>query len=117
MCSHLKDESPRLFNASAIGIYGPQMTCSLSKNEIPAPFNEEDPAPTQPRDFLSEVGIKWEGALLSAIENDIPVTILRFAVVLDGKEGALPMIAKPVKLGFGHTLGSGKQLFLLGTYR
>jgi uncharacterized protein len=110
LCGHLKDESPRLFNASAVGVYGPQIT-AISENKAPEPFTEQDPLPRQARNFLSEIGLKWENALISAIENNVSVTVLRFAVVLSDKGGALPQMARPVKWGLGHTIGSGAQLF------
>ena len=110
LCAHLKDQSPRLFNASAVGIYGPQIT-SESKDNIPEPFTEQDPLPRQARNFLSDIGLKWENALTSAIEHNVSVTTLRFAVVLSDKGGALPQMARPVKWGLGHTISSGNQLF------
>lgn len=110
LCAHLKEESPRLFNASAVGVYGPQIS-SASENNTPEPFTEEDPLPKQARNFLSEIGLKWENALTSAIENNIPVTILRFGVVLSDEGGALPQMANPIKWGLGHTISSGAQLF------
>jgi uncharacterized protein (TIGR01777 family) len=50
----------------------------------------------------------WEEAA-DQFEDLARVVKLRTGVVLSGKGGALEKIAKPVKLGVGAPLGSGKQ--------
>ena len=59
-------------------------------------------------DFLSHVVQLWEDAAKRMPEH-VVVSILRTSVVLTKDGGALPKIAKPVKLGIGSPLGSGKQ--------
>ncbi len=105
-----QQKKPHIYNASAIGIYGLQNN-SGNPSVIP-PFIETSPIPFgQPTDFLSEVGQAWEGALKPAIEADIPVTFMRFAVVLKCKDGILKKLELPYSLGLGSILGNGQQPF------
>jgi uncharacterized protein len=59
--------------------------------------------------FLGNVVVRWEEVADKFSMADIKVTKLRTGMVLDSTEGALPQIAKPIKLGFGAALGSGNQ--------
>lgn len=102
LCARLGEHSPRLLNTSAIGVYG------LSENTV---FDEHSTLPKPPCDFLSEVGQAWEAALLPAIEANVNVTIMRFAVVLSPEGGAMKKLLPSFKLGFGAVLGSGQQAF------
>lgn len=105
---HELDEShrPRLFNASAIGIYGLQKTLKL-QNEIV--YDETSALPKPPQDFLSEVGQAWEAVLDNYPTLDI--VRLRFAVVLSPIGGMLKKVLLPFKLGLGGRIGSGAQPF------
>ena len=94
------EHKPRLLlSASAIGYYGIQAIgdqCEL---------NEESP----PQDiFMSQLCQEWESAARAAVKHGVRVMCMRFGVVL-GKQGALPMMLLPIRLGMGGTLGSGKQ--------
>ena len=60
------------------------------------------------KDFLAETVTKWE-ASSDQFQTVCPVTKFRTGVVLDRKGGALPQIAKPVRLYVGAPIGSGKQ--------
>lgn len=88
----------RFISASAVGYYG-----SITSEKI---FTEKDPPAD---DFLGKVGKAWEGAVNDLANSGVPTAILRTGVVLDTNSGALPKTAKPVKLGLGAPLGSGKQ--------
>lgn len=102
LCAELKDKSPHLLNASAIGIYGLQhQTC----------VDETTDLPTNPTDFLSEVGLLWEQALQPAKLNQVTVTQLRFGVVLTKQGGALAKMLPAFQFGLGGPIGSGKQPF------
>ena len=94
---------PRLLNASAIGGYGfpakPQM------------FDEQSALPNPPQDFLAEVGAAWEGALSETAQAGVPVTKMRFGVVLAKHGGALAKMLPAFKLGLGGPIGSGQQPF------
>lgn len=89
------DAPPALISASAVGIYGNTMI----------PSNEALPAG---QTFLAEVTAAWE----REAERARPYTrvcTMRIGVVLDPREGALPIMALPMKLGLGGPLGSGRQ--------
>ena len=84
-------------SASAVGHYGDR------KDEI---LTEESEPGT---DFLANTCLAWERAA-DKIENlGIRLVKLRTGMVLTQLGGALPQIAKPIKLRFGAALGSGKQ--------
>ncbi|MBC7447597.1 MAG: TIGR01777 family protein [Hymenobacteraceae bacterium] len=89
-----------LVSASAIGFYGDRGDAWLSENTPP-------PAPGQ--DFLADVCRQWEAAALQLRATGRRVAILRLGIVLSTAGGALPEMARPVKLGAGAALGSGRQ--------
>jgi uncharacterized protein (TIGR01777 family) len=60
-------------------------------------------------DFLATVCKAWESAADSFSELSMKVVKLRTGFVLSGEGGALKVMAKPVKLGFGAGLGRGDQ--------
>lgn len=96
---------PRLICANAVGIYG------LQVNGDPIPFTEKSPIDsTNPSDFLSEVGIRWQESLEPAVMQGIPVTTLRFGVVLKKGQGILKKLALSFQLGAGSVLGDGTQI-------
>lgn len=90
-------DRPAFISASAVGFYGNTMV----------PSNE---AMGAGQTFLANVVSAWEKEVMVA--SDVTrVVCLRIGVVLDAKEGALPRLALPMKLGVGGPLGSGKQWF------
>lgn len=102
--SHSKAK-PHYICANAVGIYGLQI------NGDPEQFDENSPIDLEhPRDFLSEIGIRWQASLAPAIEQGIPVTTLRFGVVLKKNQGFLKKIVPSFQLGMGSILGDGKQI-------
>lgn len=86
-------------SASAVGYYG-----TANKEII---FDEKSP---NGNDFLALVCKLWEqeANLFSTLHNT-RVVKLRFGVVLDSADGALAKIMKPISMGVGAVLGSGKQ--------
>lgn len=93
------EEKPKVFlSGSAIGYYG------MSDEEI---FTESTTKPGD--DFLAKVCSVWEKTASTAKDLGIRTVYARFGIVLDHKEGALPQIALPVKLGVGGKIGDGKQ--------
>lgn len=94
---------PRLLSASAIGVYG--LSAELQV------FDEQSALPTPPQDFLAEVGAAWEAALSEAEQAGVPVTKMRFGVVLARHGGALAKMLPVFKLGLGGPIGSGQQPF------
>ncbi len=95
---------PRFFCANAIGIYGAQ--------EVSVePFSEDHPIPSDTSDdFLQQIGLAWENSLKPAMDQSIPVTTLRFGVVLKKGEGMLKKLELPFRLGLGSILGNGNQV-------
>lgn len=84
-------------SASAVGYY---------PNDFNQCYTEAD-APG--RDFLSLVTQKWEQEAQTFSKLDIRTVRIRIGVVLSNEGGALPIIAKPIKMGLGSPLGNGKQ--------
>ena len=87
-----------LLSASAIGIYPSSLT-ELYTEESTA----VDPG------FLGQTVVKWEEAAKEFSAMGIPQGIVRIGLVLAGQGGALPEIARPVRMGVGAPLGSGQQ--------
>lgn len=89
---------PRLLvNASAIGIYG---------NRGDEPLDEDS---TLGDDFLAGVCKEWEAATTPARDAGVQVVLMRTAMVLSRKGGALPELLTPFRLGVGGRFGSGRQ--------
>jgi uncharacterized protein (TIGR01777 family) len=87
-------------SASAIGVYG----------DAGEQLVTEDTPPGQPtHDFLADVAHQWELGAAPIAALGIRTIIPRIGIVLSNEGGALPQMARPVKLGAGATLGSGKQ--------
>ncbi len=96
----LKDEvkKPEIFiSASGINYYGTKTTENV--------YKETDPPST---DFIGRCCVEWEAAA-DLFSSECRVVKLRTGVVFSGDGGALEKIAKPIKLGVGAPLGSGKQ--------
>jgi len=91
---------PRLLlSASAIGYYG------IQAQEDDTPLTED----SKPQAiFMSQLCQEWEAAAGAASEYGVQVRIMRFGFVL-GKQGSLPLMMLPVRLGLGGALGSGRQ--------
>lgn len=85
-------------SASAVGYYG-----LVTSEHI---FVESDDAG---EDFLAETCVAWENSVDEVAKLGIPIAKIRIGLVLSSKGGALKEIAKPIKMGFGAALGSGKQ--------
>jgi uncharacterized protein (TIGR01777 family) len=60
--------------------------------------------------FLSQVVKKWEESANRFQVLGLKVCIIRTGMVLSNKGGALPQLIKPIKMGLGAALGSGKQI-------
>ena len=100
-----KKAKPRFICANAVGIYGLQI------NGDPAQFDENSSIDIEhPRDFLSEVGIRWQESLAPATKEGIAVTTVRFGVVLKRNQGFLKKIVPSFWMGMGSILGDGKQI-------
>ncbi|WP_396157519.1 TIGR01777 family oxidoreductase [Flavobacterium sp.] len=60
--------------------------------------------------FLSNVVKKWEESADRFQVLGIKVCKIRTGIVLSNLGGALPEMVKPIKMGFGAAMGSGKQM-------
>lgn len=87
----------KVISASAVGFY----------NNDPELMTEDKPAGNV---FLSKVCADWEAEAQRFDSIHIPLCIFRIGIVLSPKGGFIAEMAKPIKLGFGAALGSGKQL-------
>jgi uncharacterized protein len=59
--------------------------------------------------FLGKVTVEWEAEANQFEILNIKVAKVRTGIVLSGEEGALPKIARPIKMGLGALLGDGDQ--------
>ncbi len=84
--------------ASGIGYYG-----SVTSEKI---YTENDAAGT---DFLATTCKLWEKESMKFDAINIRTVILRTGIVLSKDGGAYEKISKPIKIGVGAPLGSGKQ--------
>jgi len=87
-----------LVSASAIGIY------PSSHTEY---YSEENTGPQA--GFLQETVRKWEEAVKAFDALGIPQGMLRIGLVLAREGGALQALTRPIRLGAGAALGSGRQ--------
>ncbi|MCA0402374.1 MAG: TIGR01777 family oxidoreductase [Proteobacteria bacterium] len=94
---------PRYFCANAIGIYGAEEISTKDFDEDSPLYNETV------TDFLKHIGLMWQESLKEAEDYGIPVTTLRFGVVLKKGEGMLKKLELPFRLGLGSILGAGQQ--------
>lgn len=60
--------------------------------------------------FLANVVLKWEESVDRFQTLGLKVCKLRTGVVFAKEGGALPEMAKPIKMGFGAAMGNGKQI-------
>lgn len=92
------NEVKQFICASAIGIYPDSRTEVYSEDEIRVDNS-----------FLGKVTEKWEEAVNQIERLGISVAKVRTGLVLSGKGGALPEMAKPAKFGLGAAFGDGEQ--------
>jgi len=86
-------------SASAIGIYPDSFDKLWTENDIVVAPN-----------FPGEVVAKWEASADKFKTLNINVCKLRTGLVLSNKSGFLVEMARPIKLGLGAPLGSGRQM-------
>lgn len=86
--------------ASASGI-------SLYPSSFDKLYMEDESATSN--SFLGKVVVAWEKAADNFERLNIKVSKVRIGVVLDETEGAFPKLAKPIQMGVGTPLASGRQ--------
>jgi uncharacterized protein (TIGR01777 family) len=103
-CKSSSGSNPHLYNASAIGYYGLQY-------EMPAYGlgDAEDNGHTTDNSFSRQLVQQWEAAANEALQINMPLTIMRFGVVLRRGEGMLKQLELPAKCGLSMVIGSGLQ--------
>ncbi|WP_028388001.1 TIGR01777 family oxidoreductase [Legionella fairfieldensis] len=96
---------PHFYCANAVGIYG------MQKNGDAHVFDEDSVIDfNHPRDFLSEIGIRWQQAMQPALNHGMKVTITRFGVILEKGEGMLKKLGPSFYFGLGAVIGDGRQV-------
>ncbi|QNL51469.1 TIGR01777 family protein [Olivibacter sp. SDN3] len=86
-----------VISASATGYYGNRGDELLTEERVPSD------------DFLGQTCLAWEQVVSQAASYGIRTVSLRSGIILSKEDGALPLMAKPVKLGLGAKLGNGRQ--------
>lgn len=96
---------PRFICANAVGIYGMQDKTddSLLDEDSHIDF-------AHPKDFMSEIGIRWQEALQPAIDYGLSVASTRFGVVIGHDEGILKKLSPSFYMGCGSVIGDGNQM-------
>lgn len=90
---------PVLLSMSGIGYYGNR------------PGEQLTEASSSGDSFLAGVCRQWEAATEPAWKSGARVVQVRMGTVLDGRDGALPIMLIPYRLGIGGPLGGGQQHF------
>ena len=100
-----QEAKPHFICANAVGIYGMQDNADHAELDEDSPIDFE-----HPRDFMSEIGIRWQQALQPAIDYGLNVTSTRFGVVIGYGEGILKKLSPSFYMGFGSVIGDGNQM-------
>ena len=87
----------QLLSASATGFYG-------DRGDVP--LTEES---SSGEGFSHELCKRWEQASRKAEAEGVPVTLLRFGVVLGAEGGMLARLLPVYRLGLGGRIGNGRQ--------
>ncbi|CAM2737152.1 nucleoside-diphosphate sugar epimerase [Legionella steigerwaltii] len=101
-----EEKKPHLYNASAVGIYGLQKIRAqdnLTFTETTPPIDSPDTS------FSTQLVTQWEQTAKRGFEMGMPVTLMRFGVVLKRGDGMLKKLELPTKYGIGAVVGSGEQ--------
>jgi uncharacterized protein len=67
--------------------------------------------PTDAETFMAEVTRKWEAATAPAVDEGVRVVVMRTAVVLSRRGGALKTMLPAFRMGVGGPIGPGDQYF------
>lgn len=97
LCRRLQTPPQVLVSGSAIGYYGTRGDEECDETALPQ------------AQFQSELCRQWEAQAAQAQPLGVRVVLLRTGLVLGRRGGALPLMARPVRLWAGGILGSGRQ--------
>lgn len=100
-----QEAKPHFICANAVGIYGMQDNSDKTVLDEDSPIDFENP-----RDFMSEIGIRWQQALQPAIDYGLNVASTRFGVVIGYGEGILKKLSPSFYMGLGSVIGDGNQV-------
>jgi uncharacterized protein (TIGR01777 family) len=89
----------QIVSASAIGIY---------KNSFETIYDED--SVEFGTGFLTEVVKQWEREVDLFSELNVNISKIRIGLVLSENGGALSELVKPIKMGFGSPIATGKQI-------
>lgn len=92
-----EDRPATLVSGSASGYYGDTGDEVVTEERGPA------------QDFLGELASAWETAARGAESLGVRVVLVRTGMVLAPEGGALPVMARPFRLGLGSWMGDGRQ--------
>ena len=92
-----KNRPQVLIQASGVNYYGSHGTEMLSEADPPG------------EDFLARLCLAWEGSTAAVEALGLRRVVVRSAIVLDRKDGILPIMMLPVRLFVGGRLGNGSQ--------
>jgi len=95
--SNCEHQVTSIISASATGYYGNRGDEILTEDS------------GRGDDFLATCCAQWEAAVDEFETQQLRIVKLRTGFILDKKKGGLPLMALPVKLCFGASLGTGKQ--------
>lgn len=97
-CKKLRKKPKAYISASATGYYGMEETPMIhTESESPA------------NDFLGQTCKEWENAAFAFKKIGIRTVVLRTGLVLAKEAKAWKLMKRPVQLGLGAALGSGRQ--------
>jgi uncharacterized protein (TIGR01777 family) len=88
-----------LLQSSAVGYYGPCGDEVVTEDHPPG------------KDFLADISREWEASTAEVEALGVRRAVLRTGIVLSLKDGALPRLILPFRLGAGAPLGNGRQWF------
>jgi len=86
-----------VISAAAIGYYSDRGDELMTEDSTPN------------TDFMAHCCIEWEDAVDEGQKLGLRIVKFRTGVVLDKDSGALPTLAKPIKLYIGSPIGNGRQ--------
>jgi len=86
-----------VISAAAIGYYSDRGDELMTEDSTPN------------TDFMAHCCIEWEDAVDEGLKLGLRIVKFRTGVVLDKDGGALPTLAKPIKLYVGSPIGNGHQ--------
>lgn len=98
LLSENKHKVKQICSASALGIYPSSLIEKYDESYVGVSSS-----------FLGQVVEAWENAVDSFQSLNLKITKIRIGIVLSKDGGALAEMTKPINLGLGAPLGSGKQ--------